>query len=69
MYFFGSNKKIRKQSTMKITSGDNEVAAIENVKYLGVSLNQTLGVKYIAEIILKKGKTPDPNFYRDRLKI
>ena len=30
---FGSNKKICKQSTMKITCGENEVAAKDNVKY------------------------------------
>ena len=42
------NKKIRKQSTMKIICGDNEVAAKNNVKYLGVSLDQSLGGKYTA---------------------
>ena len=45
---FGSNKKIRKQSTMKIICGDNEVTAKDNVKYLGVSLDQSLRGKYIA---------------------
>ena len=47
---FGSNKKIHKQSTMnmKIICGDNEVTAKDNVKYLGVSLDQSLGGKYIA---------------------
>ena len=54
---FGSNKKIRKQSTMKIICGDNEVAAKDNVKYLGASLDQWLGGKYLAEIILKKGNS------------
>ena len=53
---FGSNEKIRKQSTMKIICGDNEVAAKDNVKYLGVSLYQSRGGKYIAESILKKNK-------------
>ena len=53
--FFGSNKKIRKQSTMKIICWDNEVAAKDNVKYLGISLDQSLGGKYIGESILKKG--------------
>ena len=48
---FGSHKKIRKQSTMKIICGDNEVTAKDNVKYLGVSLDQSLGGKYIAESI------------------
>ena len=51
---FGSNKKIRKQSTMKIICVDNEVTAKDNVKYLGVSLDQSLWGKYIAESILKK---------------
>ena len=51
---FVSKKKIRKQSTMKIICGDNEVTAKDNVKYLGVSLDQSLGGKYIAESILKK---------------
>ena len=32
----------------------NEVAATDNVKYLGVSLDQSLGGKYIAESILKR---------------
>ena len=41
---------------MKIIWGDNEVAAKNNVKYLGVSLDQSLGGKYIAESILKKVK-------------
>ena len=50
---FGSNKKIRKQSTMKIICGDNEVTSKDNVKYLGVSLDQSLGGKYIAGSILK----------------
>ena len=54
---FGSNKKIRKQSTMKIICGDNEVTAKDNVKYLGVSLDQSLGGKYIAESILKMGNS------------
>ena len=54
---FGSNKKIRKQSTMKIICGDNVVTAKDNVKYLGVSLDQSLGGKYIAESILKKGNS------------
>ena len=54
---FCSNKKIRKQSTMKIICGNNEVAAIDNVKYLGVSLDRSLGGKYIAESILKKGNS------------
>ena len=39
---------------MKIICGDNEVTAKDNVKYLGVSLDQSLGGKYIAESILKK---------------
>ena len=39
---------------MNITCGENEVAVKENVKYLGVSLDQSLGRKYIAESILKK---------------
>ena len=47
---FSSNKKIRKQSTMKIICGDNEVTAKDNVKYLEVSLDQSLGGKYIAEV-------------------
>ena len=50
---FGSNKKIRKQSTMKIICGDNEVTVKDNVKYLGVILDQSLGGKYIAGSILK----------------
>ena len=54
---FGSNEKIRKQSTMKIICGDNEVTAKDNVKYLGVSLDQSLEGKYIAESILKKGNS------------
>ena len=54
---FGSNKKIPKQSTMKIICGENEVAAKDNVKYLRVSLDQSLGRKYIAESILKKGNS------------
>ena len=54
---FGSNKKIHKQSTMKIICGDNEVTAKDNVKYLGVSLDQSLGGKYIAGSILKKGNS------------
>ena len=40
---------------MKIICGDNEVTAKDNVKYLGVSLDQSLGGKYIAKSILKKG--------------
>ena len=36
---------------METICGDNEVAAKDNVKYLGVSLDQSLGWKYIAEII------------------
>ena len=52
---FGSNKKIRKHSTMTIICRDNEVTTKDNVKYLGVSLDQSLGGKYIAESILKKG--------------
>ena len=55
--FFGSNKKIRKQSTIKLICGDNEVTALENVKYLGVSLDQSLGGKYIAESFLKKANS------------
>ena len=39
---------------MKIICGDNEVTAKDNVKYLGVSLDQSLGGKYIAESILNK---------------
>ena len=39
---FGSNKKIHKQSSLKITCRENEVAAKENMKYLGVNLDQTL---------------------------
>ena len=39
---FGSSKKIRKQSTMNITCGENKVDATENVKYLGVSLGQII---------------------------
>ena len=42
---------------MKIICGDNEVTAKDNVKYLGVSLDQSLGGKYIAESILKKGNS------------
>ena len=53
---------------MKIICGDNEVAAKDNVKYLGVSLDQSLGGKYIAESILKK-ETIDSNFYGERLNI
>ena len=53
----GLNEKIRKQSTMKIICGDNEVTAKDNVKYLGVSLDQSLEGKYIAESILKKGNS------------
>ena len=64
----GSNEKIRKQSTMKIICGENEVAAKDNVKYLGVSLVQSLGVKYIAESILKR-ENLDTHFYGDRLNI
>ena len=47
----GSSKKIRKQSTMIIICGKNEVAVKDNVKYLGVILDQSLGGKYIAESI------------------
>ena len=36
---------------MKIICGNNEVAAKDNVKYLGVTLDQSLGGKYIAESI------------------
>ena len=56
-FLFGSNKKIRKQSTMKIICRDNEVTAKDNVKYLEVSLDQSLGGKYIAESIFKKGNS------------
>ena len=42
---------MRRQSTMKIICGDNEVAAKDNVKYLGVSLDESLEGKYIAESI------------------
>ena len=38
----------------KLSDNDNEVTAKDNVKYLGVSLDQSLGEKYIAESILKK---------------
>ena len=65
---FGSNKKICKQSTIKMICGDNEVAAKDNVKYLGVSLDRSLGGKYIAESIYKR-ETLDSNFYGDRLNI
>ena len=41
---------------MKTICGDNEVAPKDNVKYLGVRLDQSLGGKYIAESIQKKGK-------------
>ena len=41
---------------MKIVGGDNEVAAKDNVKYLGVSLDQSPGGKYIAVRIFKKVK-------------
>ena len=52
---FGSKKKIRKQSTMKITCGENEVAGKDNMKYpMWNSLDQSLGGKFIAESILKK---------------
>ena len=54
---FGSKKKILKWSTMKIICEDNEVTAKDNVKYLGVSLDQSLAGKYIAESILKKGNS------------
>ena len=54
---FGSNKKIRKQSIMKIICGDDEVTAKDNVKYLGVSLDLSLGGKYIAESNFKKGNS------------
>ena len=54
---FGSNKKIHKQSTMNIICGDNEVTAKDIVKYLGVSIDQSLGEKYIAESIFKKGNS------------
>ena len=50
-YFSGSNKIIHKQSTMEIICGENEVAAKDNMKYLGVSLQQSLGGQYIAESI------------------
>ena len=50
-----SNKKIRKQSTIKITRVENKVAVKDNVKYLGVSLDQSLGGKYITKSILNKG--------------
>ena len=42
---------------MKIICGDNEVSSKDNVKYLGVSLNQSRGGKYTAESILKKGNS------------
>ena len=38
---------------MKTICGDNE----DNVKYLGVRLDQSLGGKYIAESIQKKGNS------------
>ena len=44
---FGINRKTRKQSTMKIICGDKEVTAKYNAKYLGVSLDLSLGGKYI----------------------
>ena len=37
------------------------------MKYLGVSLDQSLGGKYIAESILKKGNSILNVFYGDRL--
>ena len=40
-----------KLDNMKIICGDNEVTAKDNVKYLGVGLDQSLGGKYIAESI------------------
>ena len=55
--FVGLNKKIRKQSTMEITCGESKVAAKDNVKYLGVNLDQSLGGKYIPECIKKKGNS------------
>ena len=42
---------------MKITCGENEVDAKENVKYLGVSLDQSLRGKYRPESILNKGNS------------
>ena len=42
---------------MKIICRDNEVTAKDNVKYLEVSLDQSLGGKYIAESIFKKGNS------------
>ena len=42
---FGSNKEIREQSTLKIICGENEVATKDNVKYLRVSLDKSLGGK------------------------
>ena len=51
----GSNKKIHKQSDMKITCGESKVAAKENVKYLRVNLDQSQGGKYIADSFSKKG--------------
>ena len=53
---------------MKIICGDNKVTAKDKVRYLGVSLDQSLGVEYIAESI-KKRETLDSNFYGDRLNI
>ena len=40
-FFLGSNKILRKQC------GKNEVAAKDNVKYVGVSLNQSMRGRYI----------------------
>ena len=65
---FGLNKKIREQSTVKITCEENEVVVKDNVKYLGVSLEQSLRGKYIADSTLKR-ENLFPNSYGDRLNI
>ena len=49
-----SNKKILKQSTMKIICRGNEVAARDNVKYLGVSLDQSTYKKTTNQSTYKK---------------
>ena len=47
---------------MKISCTENKVDPKENVKYLGVSLDQTLGGRYMA-VIIKKKEIPN---YGDR---
>ena len=55
---------IRKCSSMAISCGSTQVKAVDEVKYLGASLDQTMSGEFMADNVIPKSNSKMKFLYR-----